>query len=193
MCKLIHPFLPYKISQYLYLNSYKVTKFCIMVPVIFLLFLLICTVDSFSYNKTFTTQGHSAFVTTASFFADGQRFVTGGNDNLAKIWSLTNFSLLHTYNYSDFVMNVCLHPFDNRIFVVVYDGSISVYDPNNYTLLTSFTHPAGNGNYMVFNPNGTKFYVGGFDGLASQPVIHIYDAANYSLLDSITTTLPIGD
>jgi WD40 repeat protein len=62
---------------------------------ILLAFLLFVVCRSFTYNSVFTTQGHTNLVTTASFFLDGNRFITGSKDNKVKIWSLRNFSMLH--------------------------------------------------------------------------------------------------
>ena len=154
---------------------------------------LVTQLSCFTYNRYFNTAGHSSLVTTASFFLDRQRFITGSNDSTVKIWALGNSTLLHTLTQADSVTNVGLHPVDNRIFVLVYNGEINVYDGNNYSLIQPLVHPAGAGNYIAFTPTGDKFMIGGFDGFSVAPVIYIYDSATYAQIDSFATTLPVGD
>jgi hypothetical protein len=59
-------------------------------------------------------------------------------------------------------MNVAIHPIDNRIFIVVYNGTIAVHDGSTYSFITSITYPTFNGNYMLIDPINDKFYIGGF-------------------------------
>lgn len=65
----------------------------ILIRLVLLLLIQACT--AFRYNRIFTTGGHTDLVTTVSFFNDGRRFITGSNDNKTKVWSITNFSMLH--------------------------------------------------------------------------------------------------
>lgn len=58
--------------------------------------------------------------------------------------------MLHEFTYGDFVINIALHPVDNRIFVLIYDGNIYVYDPNTYAQVHTFVFPGTAANYMVF-------------------------------------------
>ena len=89
---------------------------------------------------------------------------TGSNDKTVKIWDLNNYTLITQFNFSDVITNVGLHPVDNRIFVLVFDGTIDVYNGTTYGLITTFTYPTagGNANYMVFDPLNDKFYLGGY-------------------------------
>lgn len=126
-----------------------------------LLFLLLSVSRQVEYERIFSTAGHTDMVVTASFFADNQRMITGSNDYSFKVWSLINFSVLHTVTYGDIIMNIGLHPTDNRIFVLVFDGNIYVYDPVSYSPLQTITYVGPNPNYMVFDTINNKFIVGG--------------------------------
>lgn len=86
-----------------------------------------------------------------------------------------------------------LHPVDNRIFVLVYDGTISVHDPTTYAVLRTITHPTGNGNYMTFDTANNRFLIGGYDGAGAAPSIHYYDSTSYTHLSSFVTGMPVGD
>jgi|688.fasta_scaffold1029967_1 WD40 repeat protein len=164
-----------------------------MLIFIFLLLLLSVSQQAVNYHKAFTTSGHTDLVTTVSFFNDNLRMVTGSNDYTVKIWDLTNYTLITQLNFSDYIMNVAIHPTDNRIFVLVYDGTIAVHDGTTYLLITSFTYPTTNGNYMVIDPINDKFYVGGYEGAGIAPEIYVYSCTSYALLSQFTTTLPTGD
>ena len=58
--------------------------------------------------------------------------VTGSNDNTVKIWDLTNYTIITQLNFSDYIMNVAIHTTDNRIFILVYDGTIAVHNGTTY-------------------------------------------------------------
>ena len=89
--------------------------------------------------------------------------------------------------------HVSLHPDDNRIFVLVYDGTIAVMDPDNYTIIHSDTYPAsgGNGNYLRFLDDGDRYIISGYDG-DSSPDYYIFYDSNYSqlLLGNMSTGFP---
>lgn len=164
------------------------SNFCLL-----LLLSLLTVSNCFSYSRTFTTSGHSSLVTTASFFNDRLRFVTGGNDNTTKVWSLTNFTLLANLSFNDYVMNVALHPIDNRIFVAVFDGTIGIYNGTTYSSIINITHPNYNANYITFDPSGGTFIFGGFDGSGLSPIVYIYNSTTYTQIDSFPTGFPVGD
>lgn len=108
---------------------------------------------------------------------------------------MSNFTVLHTESMGDDVMYVALHPVDNRIFILCYDGELRVLDPNTYTQVHSNTYPAigGGGNTLSFFANNSKFLIAGYDGAGVSPAYHIYDAnTNTSIAGGPTTTFPPG-
>ena len=161
---------------------------------ILLLSLLLSQTQAFNFdihveNQWANNEAHSELLVTASFYNDNSRFVTGSSDNKVKIWSMDNFTLLHEEVFSDDVTHVSLHPYDNRIFVLTYDGNINVMDPENYNILHSDTYPSGtgNGNYIRFFDSGDKYIMSGYDG-ASSPDYYIFYDSNYSLVSSANTS-----
>lgn len=101
--------------------------------------------------------------------------------------------MLHQMTFSDYVMNVGLHPVDNRIFVLVYDGNIFVYDPVTYAQIHTFTYPTYNANYILFEKYTDRFILGGYDGAGVVPNLYFYNATTYASITSVATGLPASD
>lgn len=143
----------------------------------FFLLYLMHTLNINPVKKWSSAEAHSELTTTVNFYKDNSKMVTGSNDNTVKIWSVDGLNVVQTLTFADDVTHVSLRPTDNRIYVLVYDGTIEMYDPDTYTLVgSSQTHlsGAGNGNYIRFYDSYTKFVLGGYDG--ATPSYHKYDA-----------------
>lgn len=84
-------------------------------------------------------------------------------------------------------MYVALHPVDNRIFILIFDGTIKVLNPSTYATVRTDTYPnSGAGNSLNFFDNNSKYIVSGYDG--ANPVYHIYNAATYAAIAGGATT-----
>lgn len=151
-------------------------------------FLFTVAHSSFSQAKQWAVnQGHSQQVNAVAFYNDGSKFVSGSKDKTVKVWSMSDFSLLHTETLSDEVIYVALHPVDNRIFVLVFDGTIKVLDPNSYAILKTDIYPnSGAGNTLNFFASNTKYIIAGYD--VANPAYHIYNAATYAPIAGGATT-----
>jgi|688.fasta_scaffold1326966_1 hypothetical protein len=110
-----------------------------------------------------------------------------------KVWSMKTYSLLHTETFAHIITHISLHPVDNRIFVLVFDGTIKVLDPNTYTTLHATTYPGtGNGNFLRFFASNSKYVISGYD--TTNPVFHIYNAVTYAAIaGGAITTFASGD
>jgi len=131
--------------------------------------------------------GHAQQVNSVCFYNDNSKMVSGSKDNKVKVWSMADYSLLHTETLSDEVIFVALHPVDNRIFILVFDGTIKVLDPNTYGVLRTDTYPGGGaGNTLSFFSSNTKYVITGYD--TTFPVYHIYNAVTYAAVAGGATT-----
>jgi WD40 repeat protein len=75
--------------------------------------------------------------------------------------------MITSHSYADIVTNVNIHPTDKRIFVSLFDGTVSILDGTTFTQITSYTYPnTGNGNSIVFPKYQSFYYAGGYDGTA---------------------------
>jgi hypothetical protein len=110
-----------------------------------------------------------------------------------KVWSITTYNLLHTETFADIVTHISLHPVDNRIFILVFDGTIKVLDPNSYAALHTGSYPgSGNGNFLRFFASNSKYVISGYDN--TNPVFHIYNAVTYAAIaGGATTTFASAD
>lgn len=131
---------------------------------------------------------HTDIVISVNIYNDNTKFVSGSNDQTVKIWSMQDYSLLHTETFSSLVTHISLHPVDNRIFILIFDGTIKVLDPNSYTALHTGVYPGGgNGNFLRFFASNSKYIIGGFD--TTVPVFHIYSTTSYTAVAGGATTI----
>ena len=105
--------------------------------------------------------------------------MSGSLDDTWKVWDTITYAQLHEEVMSDDVTHISVHPDDNRIFVLVYNGTFAVYDPDNYTLLDSVNISGVIANTIRFIDDGDNFILGGYEGGVT-PHYYIYDAYNYS-------------
>lgn len=144
--------------------------------------------DIIALNKWSAGQGHTDLILSVNIYNDNSKFVSGSNDYTVKVWSMTDYSLLHTEIFGHVITHISLHPVDNRIFVLVFDGTIKVLDPTSYAILHATTYPGGgNGNFLRFFASNSKYIIGGYDG--GVPVFHIYNTATYAAIAGGATTI----
>ncbi len=81
--------------------------------------------------------------------------------------------------YSDIVTNVNVHPTDKRIFVCLFDGTVSVLDGTSFLQINTYVYPnLGYGNSIVIPKFQNFYYAGGYDG--TTPIIHKFDSKTYA-------------
>lgn len=154
------------------------------------LLLLLTSSDLVKLKEWNNNAAHSDLIVTVAIYNDNSKFVTGSEDRKVKVWSMDTHELLFTKVYADIITYVGLHPVDNRIFIVVFSGTVEVLDPNSYNSLTTFTYPGAgtNGNFIQFFSSNSKFVLSGYDD-PSSPILHIYNANTYALIAGGPTTI----
>ena len=123
---------------------------------------------------------HTDIINTVSIYNDNSKFVSGSNDRTVKVWSMTDFSLIFSETFANIITHISLHPADNRIFILVLDGTIKVLDPITYLMLHTESYPTGggNGNFLRFFSSNSKYVISGFD--LGVPKLHFYDSTTYA-------------
>lgn len=101
---------------------------------------------------------------------------------------MTDFSLIYSETFANTITHISLHPVDNCIFILVFDGTIKVLDPTTYLMLHTDSYPTGggNGNFLRFFSSNSKYVISGFD--LGVPKLHIYDSTTYASIAGGPTT-----
>lgn len=75
-----------------------------------------------------TIPGHSSWVLSVSFAADGKHFASSSSDKTVKVWSFGERRCLYTFkHHTDQVWSVKYGPDGNHIVSVSADKSINLY------------------------------------------------------------------
>lgn len=82
-----------------------------------------------SYNLLHSVIGHRNATYCLKFDRTGQRFITGGDDSLLKIWSTEWATLLHSpRGHEDCISDISICPFNEILASSSLDGFISLWD-----------------------------------------------------------------
>ncbi|KAH9977795.1 WD40-repeat-containing domain protein [Lactifluus volemus] len=69
---------------------------------------------------------HQKTVTSLAFNSNSSKLLTGGLDNMVKVYDISNYNVVHTMRYSAPVICLALSPDDTHIAVGMSDGTLSV-------------------------------------------------------------------
>ncbi|WP_034839476.1 WD40 repeat domain-containing protein, partial [Endozoicomonas numazuensis] len=107
---------------------------------------------------------HSSFVRGLSFSPDGERLLSGGSDNLARLWFREaggHFTLIQNMTFDAVARVVLYHP-GGEHYAVAEGPRVHLYEATNQTRLDTLTM-ANNMSVVLslaFHPNGTWLAVG---------------------------------
>ncbi|WP_161787431.1 WD40 repeat domain-containing protein [Endozoicomonas numazuensis] len=109
-------------------------------------------------------QAHSDIVRSLSFSPDGARLLSGGRDNLARLWHREaegHFTLIQNMAFDADVDVVLYHP-GGEHFVVAEGPRVHLYDAADQTRLDTLTMANNMSEVfsLAFHPNGTWLAVG---------------------------------
>ncbi|KAH3104079.1 hypothetical protein KXW41_009392 [Aspergillus fumigatus] len=111
-----------------------------------------------------TLEGHSSWVSSVAFSPDGQRIVSGSDDNTIKLWDAQTGSELRSLEgHSDWVHSVAFSPDGQRI--VIYGSKIRLWDAQTGSELQSlqshsdYVTYAFLGNFRVEHKQGSHISV----------------------------------
>lgn len=121
-----------------------------------------------------TAEGRAPAVTGLSLSTDGKKLVTVGDDHKARIWNVSDGSLLHTLSdQKDWIRTVKFSA-DGKFFVTGgMDDTLYSYDAESFARKFEFIDAGTSVRAIAFNPtNSSRVAVVGFDSTVS-----IYDTA----------------
>ncbi|CAA9295450.1 MAG: High-affnity carbon uptake protein Hat/HatR [uncultured Chloroflexia bacterium] len=113
------------------------------------------------------TFADSARVTALDFSPDGKYLLTGGRDNIARLWDVAGDKLLHTFaGHTNILWNVTFSPDGKYALTAGEDRVARVWDVQTGKQVHVFpSHantPIGN---AIFTPDGRSVVVGSLDGV----------------------------
>jgi WD40 repeat protein len=79
-------------------------------------------------QETHVLKGHSEYVRSAAFSADGTRLATGSRDRTVKIWDLFTDEVILTFHTNKPVDNVVFTPDGQRLVCALDDGTVEIWD-----------------------------------------------------------------
>ncbi|HEY3789488.1 MAG TPA: serine/threonine-protein kinase, partial [Urbifossiella sp.] len=105
-------------------------------------------------------------VWTAAFSPDGQRIVTGGSDNIARVWDARTGGLLTTLRgHTNSIRSAVFSPDGRSILTASDDATARLWNVDKEKELRIFTHPALVWR-AVFSPDGRQILTGCWDNAA---------------------------
>jgi WD40 repeat protein len=137
------------------------------------------TSDSPTLAPTLVAQiGHISGVYSVAYSPDGAKVLTGGGDNMARLWDAATGSLLRTFEgHTAGVYSVAYSPEGTKVLTGSADTTARLWDAVTGALLRSFEGHTATVWAVAFSPDGTKVLTGGFEGTA-----RLWDTATGALI-----------
>jgi WD40 repeat protein len=110
-------------------------------------------------------QGHTEEVSAVAFSPDGQRILTGSDDNQVKLWDLQSNLLQKFQGHSDGVKAVSFSPDGQRILTGCKDGTAKLWDLKG-NVLKNFQGHSDGVTSVSFSPDEQRILTGSYDNMA---------------------------
>lgn len=109
-----------------------------------------------SGNIVINLQGHGNEIVSARFSPDSTRFITGADDNTARLWQINNGALIATLEgHTGKVLDALFSPSGNQIISVSEDSTARLWGSGGNPLTTFEGHQSAVYS-AVFSPDGTR-------------------------------------
>ncbi|KAB5595328.1 U3 small nucleolar RNA-associated protein [Ceratobasidium theobromae] len=114
---------------------------------------------------------HQKSITSMAFNGSSSRLLTGGLDQLVKVYDVATYQVVHTMRYPSPILSLAVSPDDTHIAVGMVDGSLSVRrrQPKPSEAASSGSQTAEAGIYDLFMGGGS--FALGSKGATSRPKV----------------------
>ncbi len=143
-------------------------------------------------------QGHSASINSTAFSPDGDRILTGSNDQTARVWDAhTGKCLLILQGHSASINSTSYSPDGLRILTGSYDQTAKVWDAHTGECLLTLQGHSDSVSSTAFSPDGDRILTGSDDQTAKVWDAHtgecLLTLQGHSYWVSSTAFSPDGD
>ena len=112
----------------------------------------------------FDRQGHGDAATDATFSIDGSQVISGGSDNVVRVWNLADRRMQHTLRgHTDNVTKIACSPDGKTVATASLDRSVRLWNIASATELPRLNGHTAAVNSVQFSPDGTLIATGGAD------------------------------
>ena len=112
-----------------------------------------------------TFSGHSCYINTAVFTADGGRILSGSMDTTMKLWDVQTGKEVRTFRgHSNVVSIITISPDDKYILSGSWDGTIKLWDFVSGKEVRTFTGHSNQVLSVLFSPDDKYLVSGSYDG-----------------------------
>lgn len=112
---------------------------------------------------------HKKDVLSVAFSPDCRQIVSGGRDNVVRIWNVKGECVHELAGHTDWISCICFFPTmgTSKIISGSWDGTAKIWDLETRTCLHTLNHQHGNYvSTVTVSPDGSLCATGGKDGLA---------------------------
>jgi WD40 repeat protein len=126
----------------------------------------------------YTYKGHTGYVSSVAWAADGKRIASTGHDMTVQVWDTSSGKRLLTYRgHTRVVSSVAWSADDKRIASAGYDETVQVWDAGNGTLLLTYKGHTDQVRSVAWSADGKRIASGSFD-----KTVQVWDASSGTLL-----------
>jgi WD40 repeat protein len=118
-----------------------------------------------SYVRPTTLKGHTDAAWSAAFSPDGKLLVTGGDDDVARVWNVASGSRVLTLaGHTDSVWSTAFSPDGKLVVTAGADGTARLWDVAHGQLRRTLRGHEGAVSSAAFSPDGRLLVTAGADG-----------------------------
>ena len=135
--------------------------------------------QSLATTRSTTLAGHTDSIKSVAISPDGSKVITGSLDNTAKIWNISDGSLVTTLSgHEGGITSVAISSDGSKVFTGSWDKTAKIWNMSDGSLIDTFPH---GGESIAISPDGSRVVTGTYDGKAN-----IWNMSDGSLIATLS-------